>query len=244
MSADWLRGTPVAHRGLHDIKKGVPENSRLAFEKAAASGFPVELDVHLSRDGIPVVFHDHDLKRLCGEAGRVVDLDMATLAQKHLHGTAETIPSLAEVCATVAGRTALLVEVKSGLVDNPGALEEQTARVLDTYAGPFAVQSFNPNTVEWFRQHRPAWRRGQIANNLFGYANYASPLTIARLAGLLAQHVGDPQFVAYKVDDLPSSMSTWARERGLPVITWTVRTEAQQRRAKEFADNTIFEDLS
>jgi len=241
---DWIRGSPVAHRGLHDIKKGVPENSRLAFDKAAAAGHPVELDVHITRDGVPVVFHDHDLKRLCGENGKVAELDMATLAQKHLHGTAQTIPSLADVCATMAGRAPILVEVKSGLVDNPGALEEQTAKVLDAYKGAFAVQSFNPNTIDWFRRRRPGWTRGQIANDLKGYAGYASPLTITRLAALLAQRMGEPQFVAYKVDDLPSGLSRWARDKGLPVIAWTVRNAAQKQRAAEFADNVIFEDLS
>ena len=63
-------GRNYAHRGLHKIDKSIPENSLPAFEAAARIGYGVELDVHLTRDDELVVFHDDDLKRVCGVEGQ------------------------------------------------------------------------------------------------------------------------------------------------------------------------------
>ena len=64
-----------AHRGLHDIEKGIPENSPAAFRAAVEAGYGAELDVQLSRDGQVVVFHDDTLDRVCGVHGNVCDFD-------------------------------------------------------------------------------------------------------------------------------------------------------------------------
>ena len=56
-----------AHRGLHDNDAEAPENSMAAFRKAVEAGFGMEMDVHVTKDGIPVVFHDFTLERICGE---------------------------------------------------------------------------------------------------------------------------------------------------------------------------------
>lgn len=58
--------TMIAHRGLFDNHSEAPENSLAAFRKAVDQGFGIELDVQLTKDGKLVVFHDFDLKRMCG----------------------------------------------------------------------------------------------------------------------------------------------------------------------------------
>lgn len=63
--------------GLHDIKKGIPENSIPAFQAAIEAGYGIELDVHLTKDGKLVVFHDDDFRRICGEKGKVEETDYA-----------------------------------------------------------------------------------------------------------------------------------------------------------------------
>src|ERR1700709_1302665 len=70
---------PVAHRGLW-TPDGPPENSLGAFQAACAAGYGIELDVQLSADGEAMVFHDDDLERMTGVAGRLSDRTTTELA--------------------------------------------------------------------------------------------------------------------------------------------------------------------
>jgi glycerophosphoryl diester phosphodiesterase len=237
---NWLRQTPVAHRGLHDQAAGVPENSLAAFRAAAAAGYAMEFDVRLSADGIVMVFHDAKLARLTGRDGLVAETPSSALRQMHLHGTGETIPTLTQVLQAIAGRVPLLIEVKNYGNDPVGPLELGVAAALAHYTGAVAVQSFAPVVVEWFREHAPALPRGQIATRAGGLKELdASGQAI--LQRLLEAGYGEPEFVAYDVGDLPSPLTTRAHAQGLPVLTWTVRNAEQWQRAKAHADNPIFE---
>lgn len=238
MTPSWLRERPIAHRGLHG--DGVPENSLAAFEAAVDAGYPVELDVRLSADEVPVVVHDERLERLCGVDAAVAELDRATLAELTLQDTGEAIPTLAEALATVDGRVPVLVEVKNR--ERPGEVERAVAAVLDAYDGAFAVQSFNPLTVRWFRRHRPAWPRGQVAGRLRG-ATDVGPLARFVCRRLLASPLARPDFVAYEHDALPYWPVTLHRRLGVPVLAWTVRTAAALQRARERADTVVFESI-
>ena len=67
-----LRKFKYAHRGFHD-KPQIPENSLAAFRRAVEHGFGAELDIHLTKDGKLVVFHDSQLKRCTGQPGTLED---------------------------------------------------------------------------------------------------------------------------------------------------------------------------
>ena len=95
---------PIAHRTLHDIKKGHPENSWEGLEAAIASGFAIEIDLQLSRDGIPVVFHDYELDRLTESSGLIADLDADELENIVLIGGKRCIPRFDTFMEYVAGR--------------------------------------------------------------------------------------------------------------------------------------------
>ena len=237
----WLTGLPVAHRGLHERGAGVPENSLAAFRAAADAGYAMELDVRLSADDTVMVFHDARLDRLAGRPGRVIETAAADLRQMHLHDTAETIPTLADVLATVAGRAPLLIELKNYGNDPVGPLEAGVVAALADYRGPVAVQSFAPAVVEWFRRHAPHLPRGQIATKAGELKELDAPGQHQLAAWLKAGH-GAPQFVAYDVGYLPSPLTIRARAEGRPVLSWTVRSAAQWARAKAHADNPIFEN--
>ena len=103
---NWLFLTPVAHRGLHDAEK--PENSMSAFRAAIEHGFTIEIDVHLSSDGHLVVFHDDNLKRVCGVDKKVAKCTLAELKTMKLKGTEETIPTFDEFLALVDGKVGIL----------------------------------------------------------------------------------------------------------------------------------------
>jgi len=236
----WLKSTPVAHRGLHDPAAGIPENSLAAFTAAIAGGYAFELDVRLSRDGIAIVFHDGKLKRLTGRPGTLEDHTAADLAKLTLLGTGETIPSLAEVLALTAGRAPVLIEVKAFGFEAVGPLEAAVARALDGYKGPFAVQSFSPQTVAWFERQAPDFCRGQIATDPAAASELPPERQQAR-ARQIDQAIGAPHFVAYDVRYLPAPLTERARRDGLPVLTWTVRSAQDWQRARRHADNPIFE---
>ena len=110
MEFDWLLTVPVAHRGLHDDE--YPENSMPSFRAAIEHGFNIEIDVHLTRDGALVVFHDDTLKRVCGVDGKIKDFTLEELKKLRLCDTEYTIPTFDEFLQLVAGRTGILCEIK------------------------------------------------------------------------------------------------------------------------------------
>ena len=116
-----------AHRGLHDLEAGVPENSMKAFRLAIEKGFGMEMDVQLSKDGIPVVFHDATLTRMCGVEKRVNELTLAELKQLSLAWTQERIPTFQEFLTLVNGQVPLIIEIKMDKRDDriPQAVIEQ-----------------------------------------------------------------------------------------------------------------------
>jgi glycerophosphoryl diester phosphodiesterase len=237
---DWLLTTPIAHRGLHDFGKNIPENSLAAFEAARDGGYPVELDVRLLADGAVAVFHDHDLQRMTGWPGDLASQDSQSIRGRYLRGTGQTIPLLGEALDVIGGKVPVLVELKNFGV--PGGLETAVAAALEAYDGRYAVQSFNPFSMGWFKVKAPRVTRGHLSGAFSGL-----PLDEdlkETLRNLELVDVSAPAFVGYDIRRLPFAPVADLRARGLPVIGWTVRTPAELRRAEECCDNYIFEDLT
>lgn len=238
MTLAWLFVRPFAHRGLHGPQTGQVENSLGAFQAAIADGFGIELDVQLTADGRAVVFHDDDLMRLCGRPERVRDLPLAALEQIPLSGSTDCIAGLDQVLKLIAGRAPILVEIKSKPAAT-GPLEQAVARTLGLYRGDVAVMSFNPQSLAWFRRHRPDIVRGLVASTRY-----------RRELGWRLSHAGGhqraalevaPDFIAYDIRSLPNTFTRACRNDGIPVLTWTVRTAKQRAKATAHTDNIIFE---
>ena len=227
-----LGALPFAHRGLHG--QGRVENSRAAFRAAIAAGHGIELDVQASRDGEAMVFHDGKLDRLTGEVGEVAGRTAAQLASIRLSGTEETIPTLREVLHFVAGRVPVLIEVKAP-ERNVARLCLAVFRALEGYRGSVGVMSFNPEVPRWFSAHAPRVLRGLVVteNGKRGIRG--------RLERALAFRRAGAQFLAYDIRDLPSRFARKRRKKGVPVFTWTVRSEADRTRAAAHADQIIYE---
>src|SRR5699024_367154 len=109
-------GRYYAHRGLHD--KNVPENSMKAFKLAFKRDYGIELDIHLTKDEIPVVFHDHDLKRMCNIDKKIKELTYEELQVFRLKNSNEKIPKLVHVLDSVNGKVPLIVELKANMDDD------------------------------------------------------------------------------------------------------------------------------
>lgn len=230
----FLGRQAFAHRGLHG--QGRIENSRAAFQAAIDAGEGIECDVQASRDGEVFVFHDYALDRLTEAAGAVADRPAGELDAIALSGTAETLPRLSEMLALVAGRVPLLIEIKTK-ARRAGPFCGAIRRVLEGYVGPLAIMSFNPEVSRWFALHAPEIVRGLVVaeegkRGLRGRFERHWSLWRAR-----------PDFLAYDIRDLPSKFATAQRSRGIPVLTWTVRTQAQEETARRHADQIIHERL-
>jgi glycerophosphoryl diester phosphodiesterase len=229
---DRLGALPFAHRGLHGAER--VENSRAAFEAAIAAGHGIELDVQLSRDGEAFVFHDYKLDRLTEAKGEVAARTTAELKALTLRGTGEPLATLSEILALIGGRVPLLIEVKAP-ERKVTRLCLAVFRALAGYRGPVGVMSFNPEVPRWFARQAPKVLRGLVVTESGKRG----------LRGRLERHLAlwraKPDFLPYDVRDLPSRFPRGRRRKGMPVYTWTVRTEADQARAAKHADQIIYE---
>jgi glycerophosphoryl diester phosphodiesterase len=234
----WLTSRPIAHRGLHDAL--APENTLPAFEAAVAAGYPIELDVHVLRDGEVIVFHDADLLRAAGVARGLIEEDRASIRAYRLFGGAFGIPTLREVLALVQGKVPVLIEIKAERGTH-GAARAVFERLVG-YPGPLAVQSFDPWTVAWFRDHAPHIPRGQLAGPLRdealgGFERFAS-------RRLLTLALSRPHFVNFDLRALPDAWLGWVtRLAGVAVLCWTVRDASDLSKARALGLNFVFDDV-
>ena len=240
---DHWRGRAFAHRGLHDPESGVVENTLPAFEAACAQGYGMELDIQFSRDMQVVVFHDDTLKRLTGDPRRVSDCTLETLREFRLRGIETArIPTLREVLNLVAGRTPLLIELKSGR--NNARLCRALMEMLSDYPGEYLVESFNPLIVRWFRLHAPQVVRGQLVCPLKDYLPQANRVSGFFMAGLLLNGLTRPDFVAYDANAQRFFSPHFQRfVFHTPMAAWTVRTESLQRLIEARGEISIFERI-
>jgi glycerophosphoryl diester phosphodiesterase len=240
---DWLTARPVAHRGLHDLARGIVENMPGAAQAAVDGGFAIECDIQLSADGEAMVHHDDALGRLTEGSGRLIEMTSADLKAVTFKDTPERMMSLADLCTLVAGRVPLVIEVKSHF-DGDRRLVARMARVLADYSGPIVGMSFDPDQVLALRQAMPELPRGIVAQRTYD-DGYWAKLTPDQRAGMLhLRHAFStaPHFVAYWVEQIPAPAPWIARNIfGCPLLAWTVRTPDQRARAARHADQMIFE---
>jgi glycerophosphoryl diester phosphodiesterase len=240
---DWLTAQPVAHRGLHDLAAGVVENTASAFAAAIAGGFAIETDLQISSDSEAMVHHDFALGRLTLGSRQLAAMTAAGLKKVPFKATSDRMMTLGELCDIVAGRTPLLIELKSRL-DGDMRLVQRAAKVLQTYTGPFALMSFDPEPIAALRTLAPTFTRGIVAERAYADSEWRTLTDKQKraLAFLLHAPRSRPHFIAYQVNDLPSPGPWIARHVfGRPLLAWTVRTDAERARAKRRADQMIFE---
>lgn len=230
----WLFSRPIAHRGLHGID--APENSLAAFGKAIEAGFPIEIDVRPIDDGTVVVFHDDKLTRMTDLDGYVCNMTKSDLEKVRLRNSDERIPTFKEVLEFVDGRTPLLIEIKND--STVGQLERDTLELLSSYKGEYAVQSFNPYSMEFFKKNAPQIPRSQLScffdkKDLGFFKRFV-------LKRLKMNKVSSPDFISYNHANLPNKYVTKTK---LPTLAWTVRSNAEMEKCLPYCDNIIFENF-
>ena len=232
-------GVLYAHRGLHDNQNGVPENSMAAFRRAVEAGYGIELDVQLTKDGIPVIFHDFTLERMCGVSGKVEDLTYKELQLLSLGQTTEKIPTLKEFLDMAAGKVPLIVELKIEWTDL--SLCPAVHKLLAGYQGVYCIESFNPLALVWYRRYHKEVMRGQLSTNFRRDGNYKNVLHFF-LSHLLMNWATKPDFIAYNClfKQEPGRRICRKLYKNL-AVAWTVRSQEQLKSLRQDFDLFIFE---
>lgn len=235
----WL----YAHRGLHDNMSEAPENSLKAFSRAVEAGYGIELDIQMSKDKVPVVFHDFTLRRVCGREGKVSDYTYQELQKFRLCGSNERIPRLEDVLRLVDGRVPLIVELKIEKLLNT-AICSAGDKLLAGYKGMYCIESFHPLAVFWYRRHRKGVVRGQLSDAFLRQREkFRNPFCFF-LEYLLFNWLAKPDFIAYN-HKYPKVLSRrFCRELFRnTAAAWTIKSQEQLRAARKNFDIFIFDSF-
>ena len=254
-------GHMYAHRGLHNMnptlcklkslgqnltsnmpptpsaKEEFPENSYAAIKLAADLGYGIEFDVHLTKDDIPVVFHDDTLNRICGVKGYLKDYTFEELQQFRLLGTNERIPAFADILKMVNGRVPLIIEYK--VEKNADKLCSICDRILSNYNGLYCIESFHPLAVRWYKTHRPNVVRGQLSED-FTRQKFSIPCFL--LSHLIGNCYASPDFIAYNCKHRDELSRNICRKLYKSLsVAWTVRSQDELEKVARSFDLFIFE---
>ena len=232
----------IAHRGLHDVSKGIPENSLSAFKKAVENGYGVELDLQMTKDGQLVVFHDGTLKRMCGVDKVLTQMTYEELQEYRLWGTEEKIPLFEEVLQVIDGRVPMIIEMKS-----EGKCFEATAKMckrMEDYKGIYCMESFHPFLVHWVRMHYPKMIRGQLSMDFFIEEADKPFYQKLVMTSLMANCLARPDFIAYKHDQKEQfSYKLCRRLFRFENVAWTIKSQEQLDNAKKTFRVMIFDSF-
>lgn len=237
----WLTARPIAHRGLHDVRRGIIENTASAFAAAIDADYAIECDLQLTRDGEAVVFHDETLERLTDRDGLIANHSVSELKAMTFKASSERIPTLGELLGQVQGRAPLVIEIKSRW-DGNERLARRTIEVVRAYHGAFALMSFDPKVITLMRTLAPDLPRGIVADRATEADDDTLPAADRqKLRDLAHLPETEPDFISYHWRDLPFPAVANFRRTGRPVITWTIRSRQDAATALRYSDQITFE---
>lgn len=225
----------IAHRGLWNDE--CPENSIGAFKRCIDKNIHIEFDVHLLKDNTLVVFHDDNLKRMCGVDIILKDCCYDDIKDFKLKNTNYNIPTLSDVLDLVDGKVLLDIEIKTD-VDGFRICEE-LVKCLDKYRGKYIIKSFNPFYVWWFRKNRDEVIRGILVSRLKKkkmnkFLKYA-------LYNMWFNPIAKPDFIAFNYKDLPNKKIEKYKNDGTPILLFTIKEENIVEYVNDY-DGIIYEE--
>lgn len=228
----WVLNTPVAHRGLHG--EGAGENTMTAYSRAIEGGFPIEMDVQLTKDGVPVCFHDDNLVRVTGEDSLIWDKTYEQIKHLKICGGDDGIPTFEEFLSFVDGKVPLLIEIKKQKSGDSG-IEQKVIDLLKNYKGEYVIQSFDPRIMARIKKLAPQVIRGQLGGGVKrGQVSFVQYLVVKNL---LLNFLSKPDFINYDLNSAPL-------KRKCPVIYYTVRTEEELKKLQAIGANFVFERVT
>lgn len=246
MSAKPTFDRPIAHRGLHDRGRGIIENTASAFAAAIERGYAIECDVQLSRDGIPMIFHDDDLDRLTGVAGPVGARTMAELASYTLLDSAagDTPQRFSDFLAQINGRVLLQIELKQQPDKSSTEVLAQTVMdALKGYRGPVTLESFDPKLIVEVKKRGATMPVGIVtyAYDEPEWDQHLANGTKFMLRHLLHWPVSRFDFISCRDKSLDLPAVKLFRSLGMPVCAWTIKSPAAALAVLGKANQIVFE---
>lgn len=234
---EFLSRSLIAHRGYHNNKKGIPENSVLAFKKAIDNNYLIELDVRLTKDKKLVVFHDDNLKRECGVNKRVKDLTYRELLKYNLFDTTLKVPLFSDVIKLVNGKVPILIETKYH--NRYGVLEKILINELSNYKGLYAIQSFYPMSLLWLKRNTKDIPIGLLSSN---FKNDLNRLKSIIGKTLILDLFFKTDFISYDVKGLPNNYLSYKRNKK-KIVIWTIKNKKDYDLARQYTDSLICENF-
>ena len=239
-----------AHRGLYDNDTDHPENSLKAFQNAIDHGYGMEMDVQLTKDGVPVVFHDFKLARAARNEknepvpGKVYDYTFEELQHFHLFNSEEKIPTFEAFLQLLHGQEPVIVELKIENSDKELAVCPKADALLSKYDGLYCIESFNPRVVKWYKDHRPEIMRGQLSSMFTKTNSDAKKYWLVYFLSeyLMVNFLTKPDFIAY--DTVYWKNLSRRICHGLyhnTAVAWTIRSQEQLDARMQDYDVFIFE---
>jgi glycerophosphoryl diester phosphodiesterase len=234
---EFLSRSLIAHRGYYNNKKGIPENSVLAFKKAIDNNYLIELDVRLTKDQKLVVFHDDNLKRVCGVNKRVKDLTYIELLKYNLFDTTLKVPLFSDVIKLVNGKVPILIETKYH--NRYGVLEKILINELSNYKGLYAIQSFYPMSLLWLKRNTKDIPIGLLSSN---FKNDLNCLKSIIGKTLILDLFFKTDFISYDVKGLPNNYLSYKRDKK-KIVIWTIKNKKDYDLARQYTGSLICENF-
>ena len=228
----WVLTRPVAHRGLHNELYG--ENSMPAYQNAIKNGYPIEMDIQISKDGVLLCFHDDNLKRVTGKDALINDLTYEEIQKLDILGLGQKIPTFEEFLKLVNGQVPLMIELK-----RQKSKQYDIARLvvdaLKDYKGEFVIQSFDPFVMLNVKKYAPNILRGQLGGvpekGELPFVQYAV------VKHMFFNFLVKPDYINYYLYHMPIN-------KKIPTVCWTVRTPNDLQKAKDLKVNFVFESVN
>ncbi len=235
---NWIQNNLIAHRGLHSIDLSVPENSIASYTKALEKGYSIELDINVLKDGTVLAFHDHHFKRMCNDDRELRDVTYEECKNLKLLKTEEKIPKFDQVLKIINGKVPLLIELKPH--GDVIFLCESFMKTIQDYQGAWAIFSFHPKVVSWFKKYHPEIIRGQISE-YFKDDKKMNFIAKYLMKSLFFNRFTKPDFVSYGIYDMPNKYLDKLMKKGLTVISYAARSQKEYDFVKSHYHNTVFE---
>lgn len=233
----FIKNNLFAHRGLHTLDRKVPENSLLSYLKAMDKGYGIELDINVLKDGNVICLHDNNFRRMCNINKNVNEVNYEDIKDYKLYNTNESIPLLKEALKLINGKVPLLIELKP--FGNYKLLCEKFIETMKDYKGIYAIHSFNPFVLKWFKKYYPNIIRGQISEYFKkDKMNFIQKFVLKHM---FFNFITKPDFINYGIHDIPNKMLDKYQRKGVMVICYAARSQKELDLAKKYYSNAVFE---
>lgn len=228
----FKKGRIISHRGIHDNIK-IFENTKEAIKLAKDKNYIIEIDIHLTKDNQIIVFHDYNTKRITKKDMIIEESNYNDLNKQNIIH----IPLLKEILKLINGKVPLLIEIKQE--NKVGKLEQNLMNILKDYKGEYAIQSFNPKVLYWFKRNYPNIKRGQLSCK---YKNKKIPKTEKYiLSNMLFNFITKPNFISYKYNELSIKKIRKYQNKNIKVLAWTITNKQDYNKYIKLYDNLICE---